>query len=600
MNGNSPPPQLRMNDLKYVFRQLLKNPGFTAVTVLTSVLGLMGSTPALAHPGSGIVVDRQGRVFFTDTGQGIWMTDERGKVSSHEGPAYHWMAIDLDNRFAGRPWPSFIEPSGDIRRAGVNPTLLLASDFPLTTDRDGALFYPELGEDKKLRVYRIVSSGERTVLATLPAAADGKPLQWLNGMAAGPDRSIYFSENSAVRRITRQGVVGTIASNIVVAGCVRIPGASERLGPFLRGLDVTSDGTIYVAANGCCALLRITPQGQVTTVLHTDSPWSPTGVAVSGDAIYVLEYLHTDSGDRREWTPRVRKISPDGSVALVAKIERTGPDTSRAVQLPATVSPNSFFGTKAGQEIEVGGVLLCWCPPGKFRMGSPTDEPGRRADESPVEVTLTKGFWAGKHEVTQGQWKRVMGEVPGPLNAGAGDDLPVYWVSFIEAEAFCQRLTEQTRASGKLAAGWKFELPTEAQWEYACRAGTTTAFSFGDTLTDRQANIGKPYNGTPTGVPGSAATPVGSYPANAWGLHDMHGNEFEWCRDWYHAQRPGGIDPDLSELKGQPNRDGTFSRVRRGGAWMDPATFCRSAMRLRYEPERRADHIGFRVVIMRP
>jgi len=263
---------------------------------------------------------------------------------------------------------------------------------------------------------------------------------------------------------------------------------------------------------------------------------------------------------------------------------------------PASTPTNSFHDAKAGAEWMVEGIRLCWCPPGRFRMGSPPDEPGRRADESQVEVTLTAGFWMGKYEVTQGQWQRVMGEVPGPLNAGAGEDFPIYWVSFVEAEEFCRKLTALARASGGLPAGWEFRLPTEAQWEYACRAGGTTAFSFGDTLTSAEANIGKPYNGTPTGVPGSAASRVGSYRANAWGLHDMHGNEFEWCRDWYHGQLPGGADPDLSEVKGLPNGDGTYSRVRRGGAWMDPAAFCRSALRLRYEPPRRSDHIGFRVV----
>ena len=255
-----------------------------------------------------------------------------------------------------------------------------------------------------------------------------------------------------------------------------------------------------------------------------------------------------------------------------------------------------FGGSKPGQEREVADIKLCWCPAGYFRMGSPPDEPGHRADEAQVDVTLTQGFWAGKYEITQRQWNRLMGEVPGPLVAGRGDDFPVYWISFNDAEEFCRRLTARARDSGQLPADWEFRLPTEAQWEYACRAGTETPFSFGDTLVTEQANFGKPYDGSPDGTPGTAASEVGSYPANTWGLCDMHGNEFEWCRDWYHSRLPGGVDPDLYEVKGTPNRDGTFSRVRRGGAWTDEARFCRSALRLRYEPHRNADHIGFRVV----
>lgn len=260
----------------------------------------------------------------------------------------------------------------------------------------------------------------------------------------------------------------------------------------------------------------------------------------------------------------------------------------------------AFAGANAGAERRAGGVDLRWCPLGRFLMGSPLSEPGHRGDEAQVAVTLSRGFWMGKHEVTQGQWRRVGGALPGIVNADVGDDFPVDSVSFIEAEEFCRRLTDQARTSGELPADWEFRLPTEAQWEYACRAGSTTPFSFGETLTSAQAAFGKPYNGTPTGVPGSASSRAGSLAANAWGLHDMHGNEWEWCRDWYHAKLPGGVDPDLSALKGVPNGDGTYSRVRPGGAWVESATFCRSAVRLRYEPERRADHIGFRVVAFRP
>jgi formylglycine-generating enzyme required for sulfatase activity len=150
---------------------------------------------------------------------------------------------------------------------------------------------------------------------------------------------------------------------------------------------------------------------------------------------------------------------------------------------------------------------------------------------------------------------------------------------------------------------WEFRLPTEAQWEYACRAGTTTATAFGGTLSSEQANFkGKPYNGARPGPSLNRAARVGSYPANAWGLHDMHGNGYEWCRDWYHARLPGGTDPDLWAAKRSATRSehGDISRVRRGGCWADDGWPCRSAFRLRFEPERRYDHIGFRVVAVQP
>ena len=263
----------------------------------------------------------------------------------------------------------------------------------------------------------------------------------------------------------------------------------------------------------------------------------------------------------------------------------------------------SFRGRHAGDARKVDAIDLCWCPPGRFEMGSPRSEPERRPGEDQVEVTLTRGFWMAKFEATQGLWKRVAGELPGPLTKElpAGDELPVGNVNFPETEDFCRRLTERGRKSGELPNGWEFRLPTEAQWEYACRAGTTTATSFGDSLSSRQANFkGKPYNGAEPGPSLNRAAPVGSYPANPWGLHDMHGNTFEWCRDWYHSRLPGGADPDLYAARdtAQRSEHGDISRVRRGGCWSDEGWPCRSAFRVRFEPERRYDHIGFRVVIV--
>ena len=267
-----------------------------------------------------------------------------------------------------------------------------------------------------------------------------------------------------------------------------------------------------------------------------------------------------------------------------------------------TGTDRTFAGSEAGEGRIVEGVKLCWCPPGTFKMGSPPDEVERRPDETQVDVTLTRGFWMGKYAVTQGQWKRAMGKLPGELTpkGGDGDNFPVYNVNYAEAEAFCRKLTQQAHQS-RLPVDWEFRLPTEAQREYACRAGTGTATAFGNTLSSKQSNFqGKPYNGAEVGPSLDRATEVGSYPANAWGLCDMQGNVCEWCRDWYHAKLPGGTDPDLSVVKGTINRDGTYSRVRRGGAWCDDGWAHRSAFRLRFEPERRYDHIGFRVALVRP
>ena len=246
----------------------------------------------------------------------------------------------------------------------------------------------------------------------------------------------------------------------------------------------------------------------------------------------------------------------------------------------------------AGEERTIEGIRLCWCPPGRFVMGSPLTEADHRPDEAQVDVTLTSGFWTGKFEVTQGQWQHIVGDFPErpPTDEfGKGEDVPLYWVNYPSAERFSARATEAAKRSGSLPEGWAFRLPTEAQWEYACRAATTTATAFGTQLAPKVANFGKNVG---------RSVPAGTYPANRWNIHDMHGNVWEWCRDWYHAQLPGGVDPDLSNVRGVPNRDGTYSRVRRGGAWIEDAWACRSGVRLRYEPDRVSDHIGFRVVLV--
>jgi hypothetical protein len=288
---------------------------------LLAVLLLAGGvTTAFAHPGSGIVVGRHGDVYFVDTGGGVWRIDPRGRLTSLGGPRFHWMAIDQNGRPPGARLPSIA--GGEIVAVGAAPTLLVSSDVPIAVAEDGSLFYPEFGADGRLRIFRFTRSGERSVRAVLPSPGGKDVLRWINGLAIGADGTLYYTEDKAVRRIDARGAVTTVAENISVPNCTRIPGNEPEVGPYLRGLAVAADGTLFVAASGCGAVLRITPRGAVTTLLRTISPWSPTAVAASPGGLYVLEYLHTVEEDRQAWIPRVRKVLPNGKVVDVAAVTR--------------------------------------------------------------------------------------------------------------------------------------------------------------------------------------------------------------------------------------------------------------------------------------
>ncbi|MGF1580957.1 MAG: formylglycine-generating enzyme family protein [Gemmataceae bacterium] len=224
------------------------------------------------------------------------------------------------------------------------------------------------------------------------------------------------------------------------------------------------------------------------------------------------------------------------------------------------------------------GMEFVWIPPGKFLMGSPEDEPERRDVELQHEVTLTKGFWLQTTAVTQKQWEQVMGNNPSEFR---GPELPVECVSWDDCQEFCQKLTERTDRP--------IVLPTEAQWEYACRSGTTTPFWFGNTITTDQANYhGEyPYAGGETGEFRNRTVVVKSFPGNGWGLYEMHGNVWELCQDWYGAYAGGlRIDPT------GPTQ--SRSRVFRGGSWDYNAGRCRSAIRRRVYPVVSYGRLGFR------
>ncbi|MBO4715522.1 MAG: SUMF1/EgtB/PvdO family nonheme iron enzyme, partial [Verrucomicrobia bacterium] len=234
---------------------------------------------------------------------------------------------------------------------------------------------------------------------------------------------------------------------------------------------------------------------------------------------------------------------------------------------------------------------LNWIEPGTFMMGSPEDELGAGGDETRHKVTLTQGYWLGKYEVTQEQYEAVMGENPSRFK---GADLPVENVSWNDAMAFCAKLTEIEKDAGRLPAGYEYTLPTEAQWEYACRAGTTTAFNNGTNIETIEQINGECPNLDEIGWywcnSASKTHPAGQKLPNAWGLYDMHGNVFEWCLDWYEENYPTSAvtDPTGPET-------GEY-RVLRGGSYYDYANYCRSAYRYFYADAGWA-HFGFRVAL---
>ena len=227
------------------------------------------------------------------------------------------------------------------------------------------------------------------------------------------------------------------------------------------------------------------------------------------------------------------------------------------------------------QMLLAGKIVMTYafCPAGFFTMGSLSEDDGRSDDENQVSVTQSKAFWMAKTEVTQEQWQAVMGSNPSHFK---GDKLPVENVSWDAAQEFIKKVN----GSGEISAGWKLCLPTEAQWEYACRAGENGPFSGGSI--DEVAW----YNENSE----SKTHPVGTKKQNAWGLHDMHGNVSEWCADWYGNELPGGADP-LGPSSG-------VRRVLRGGSWNHGADGSRAASRGRGSQDYRVIILGFRPALV--
>ncbi len=315
---------------------------------------------------------------------------------------------------------------------------------------------------------------------------------------------------------------------------------------------------------------------------------------------------------------------------------------------PAIISAKSTQPARAVPDL---AMKLVWIEPGSFTMGTPADEQARRENESPqTKVTLSRGFWLAELEVTHGQWKKLMGTtvvdqarltqrddtlflIGGrrmiPLRdyfslakdgdtmqlvGNTDDDIAMIWVSWDDAMAFCAKLNAQAKAAGTLPAGYEYRLPTEAEWEYACRAGTTTATSAGPMVikADQTADVldaiawyaGNGKNGykghaidtgtwatvKEAGAGKSGPRPVGTKAPNPWGLYDMHGNVAEWCMDW-DGPLPGG---NVTDWQGPSTGR---AKIRRGGGWSTFAANARSGYRNAHETNFHWINLGFRVAL---
>jgi len=320
-------------------------------------------------------------------------------------------------------------------------------------------------------------------------------------------------------------------------------------------------------------------QALVSACLAKDPAQRPRTAAAVLQQLSAAAPIASPSGEKK---PRARLLPWAifcGTIAIAAYAfwpQPTPPLTDERTKEGTVVQevPPLYDGT-IGNPIQLklpGSVImkLCYCPVGRFKMGSPSSEYGHQDDEEQVSVTIPRAFWLGQTEVTQSQWQALMGSSQSNFK---GDDLPADSVSWEEAQEFINKLN----SAAKLPAGWVFALPTEAEWEYACRANPQAV---------------EPYAGEVGGMAwysdnaGSTTHKVATKKPNAWGLYDMHGNLWEWCFDGYDSSLPGGTNPVV--------RAG-YDRVIRGGSWIRPAGVCRSAARLWDKPGVRTYELGFRV-----
>ncbi len=461
------------------------------------------------------------------------------------------------------------------------------------------------------RKYREAELAYREALSTLPA------MQALIRL-----REQTFAAQAQARGAARSAethAAAEVAPDTFGEAFTRMAEADQ----FIRKEELTAANTayreaaaLYHKAASKAARSRfhsaLSPEALEVVRAHAGKEWGQIAALIQTAEASNRENRHEEEADMwrqaREKLPKARddaldvcwksagafhaQQQPSLALSFAEKVLTLAPDHAEAEVLRRLLRSNHRF--KPGDlHSNSVGITLAFVPPGTFVMGSPADEPARDSDEIPHKVTISHGFFMSVNEVTQRQWDDVMGKDYTPVQGVHPNDvakgfiapnLPKHTVTWYEARLFCERLSKQD--------GKRYRLPTEAEWEYACRAGTRSAFYTGTKLQPGQANVYLP------GVQNAdGPKAVGSFePANAWRLNDMHGNLWEWCANWA-APYPEGDVVDPRGPDGAGERVDLATRVLRGGSWVDDAAMARAANRWEQMPTVGANYIGFRVVL---
>ena len=283
---------------------------------------------AFAHPASGIVVDAQGRVYFVYSRHGVMRIEPSGKLTNvfEDDKGGHWLALDPGGAFSKVTPKQFerITPDGAI------PSLIFASGgAPLVVGPDGNLYYGSDGSQEDsfppgaMTVARLSARGRQDLFAPSLKNKLAELKDGITGLASGPDGSIYVATWNGIVKLKSDGSIAKIVHPVEVEDCDSDPAdhnPANASSPLLRGLGVDSGGNVFVAATSCHRVLKITPDGQVTSILKSERPWSPTGVAVSGEDIYVLEYTNANGPATEGWHPRVRKLARNNTVTTLVTV----------------------------------------------------------------------------------------------------------------------------------------------------------------------------------------------------------------------------------------------------------------------------------------